>query len=228
MVIALGILAAPAPAAPKAPTPSESLDAYTARWKAAVETADCPQLAAIYGFDAGTEQQHCTFFADKLRGLEVIGTQRFGTGAIIRYRSATLPLGESILVSSNAEQGRWIDVTNTAGAVGFRSNTLGTKSAHGPAFKRAAAVYLRALRTRNCSALRNIESSAGMSRSEQCRSAFTSPLAKLLTKRTKAVRLGGNKTFAFYGVAIGRRFFTVPMFFDTDGEVDVVQHFRTR
>ncbi len=228
VALVTALLVPVASATAQGPAPAETAQQYVERWRAAIEAADCATLSEIYGFPATGPA--CAQQADLLKGIEVVGVQQFGPAAVVRFRGPKVAEGETVVAAWRGARGRFIDNLGFLGLVSFRlPSTIGTPAAARARFDRAATAYLRALRTRDCDALYRLETTPPRtSKRAQCRDAFASRLARGVTRRTRAQRIGGNRRWSFHSVRVGSQVHTLTLFIDADGGIDVLTSTQLR
>lgn len=134
--------------------------------------------------------------------FEVVDTAVYGTAAVVDYRTGGLPDGATMVMHVTPE-GEWAFTH-----FGLLYQTVGTSDADNVAgFRRAVALYLRAIRTRDCSLFYKHAVTHSADEETACRRELppTRPLAKGLaeTPGVEPEYLGGNERFGFYGLTLG-------------------------
>lgn len=229
-VLAPAALVLPAaPAAAKTPKPRTAIRAWAQQWQQAGRSGDCTFLGGVYSFPS-SDAASCGFYTNRLARVKVLKTQAFGTGALIRWSAPNSQSGvprESVYFSTRRAGGTaWEDTSVVTGIFGYLGiDSIGTKPNHVKAMDAAAASYVKILRTKNCNRLYALEKHpVNATKAKQCAGTFAASLATLLRThpRAKAVRLGGNGSWGFYGLDLGRRYLTIPIRFDLDRKIRVL------
>jgi hypothetical protein len=199
------------------PPAKESIRDAERRITGALATGDCTQinaLAPIEGAAASATPDHCQSLKN-LANLEVGGVAAYGDqGGVIDYRT-TEGVISAILVrdSDGLFHIAFLNPFNTQPSVG---------TPFAKAFDGAVTGAVEALRDANCQAFLRVAyrrfGDGGLPESEVCQAVRESGFGAILrdNRHARPVPLGGNGSYAFYGVNTSIGFFTIVAAKETD------------
>lgn len=196
------------PSGANQPLPSESLarepaQTFATRLAKLLETSttkrDCGRLEAIG--DRSAIEFPCPPGEGLRRSMtqfEVVGTEEYGTGAVVDYASGGSEDGAAMVLSIGA--GRTWAVNRFAIITEPSTGTSDETSRAG--FREAVDSYLTAVRERDCKAFAAVAVTVGVSSNRVCETAFraTRTLARSLRAEPAArpEYQGGNGTYGFF------------------------------
>jgi hypothetical protein len=195
------------------PEPAESLAAAKKRIAKATSSHDCEE---IYKLNPVSRPDYnvsskCTQL-ETLAGLKASGAAEYPGGAVIDYRSNGRTLRAVLIVDSDGYYSvAFVDQTHT-------DPSVGTEFA--PQFDGVATRVVEAFRDKDCDAFQQLSLRRfGVGSTGSC--AYVerpSPLSILAESypEAKAKNLGGNRDYAFYGVASPRSFVTMVLARESD------------
>jgi hypothetical protein len=159
---------------------------------------------------------------ESLGTFEMTGVKVYGTGAVVDYKSGGAPDGASILLSKNND-GEW-GITKFGLLYG---KTVGSSDkANRPAFDRAVADHMRAIRDRDCKLYHQQRVIQPSNPKKACTPdsgfAKTKTIARGLSESNdpQPRYLGGNRAFGFYGLSLPKpkpRYVTISVIQGTSG-----------
>ena len=224
VVLALAVLAAsvpataatppPPPPPPKAPPgppkPKETVAQSIFRIQVALRKKGCTArlkqlFHSAYG-DVGAPG--CKYLRQGFGTFKAPRGAEYGTGAVIDYATGYATPGTTVLALDT--DGRF--------HVAFADFTYGSiGSAPNPLFDRNAKLAVEAIRRGDCQAFLGVAyrkfGLGGGSDASVCKRLGSNTLHRELADAPKAkpVKLGGNSLFAFYGLTVGTRWYTIVM-----------------
>jgi hypothetical protein len=208
------------------PGPEESIHAFAGRLASAIEAGqrdECAQLRELSR--AGGMRLNCDSRAKKaFAGFRVTGAQRYESGGVIEFEDAEtknpeLPPGT--VVSPRGARGVYTVALDPHGRWAFTgpvspllpAPTIGTRPAS-PAGPRAAVRrFVTAVKRSDCALFYKVTFTPGLDQQQACATVLGdyAPLAKQLKEGPdpRILPLGGNATFAFFGLRTGEQYRTL-------------------
>jgi hypothetical protein len=181
-----------------APKASESIANYAARFEAAAATGQCAQLQTL-GTPSIFAGPACAALLPKVKGLKVLATAAYGTGAVIDVTDAGFGRAGGTFVAEVGAGNKW----TLSGGYGVGHPTVGTTAKDASGFLTDLNGTIAAIRAKDCAAFVKYAFTATNGPSA-CTQPFASATAKALAGDPTAVptSLGGNADFQFYSLAL--------------------------
>jgi hypothetical protein len=209
-LVSLGLALPAAAGTASGPSSRESIGATIARIQEALRTKGCsPRLRALFHSAYGRiSAGGCTYLRKSLGTFTSPHGAVYGTAAEIDAGTGLSVPATTILTLDSDHRFHVVFVQ-------FEYGSIGSKP--GPAFDRNARVAIAALRRGDCRAFVKVAFRAfglgGGPESAVCSRLPRNSLHRALAADPRAapVRIGGNALYAFYGLRVGGRYYTVVM-----------------
>jgi hypothetical protein len=211
--VALASLAIVLPAfaaAPAQPSPRESIGSVIARIEASLHTTGCgPKLKMLFHSAYGkVKKAGCTYLRKGLGTFKAPRGVAYGTAAEIDAGTGYAQPATTVLALDADRRFHVVFIQFDYGSIGSKPN---------PGFDRNVQLAIAAIRRADCTAFVKVAfrgfGLGGGPETAVCARLPKNSLHKALAAdpHAKLVKLGGNTQYAFYGLTVGGRYYTVVM-----------------